>query len=92
MGMQMLKRTKRASSTETARTSGRSFLFRLIVPAWRVVGVHVEPTAASPSISRDEMEQLFSDVLQRKFAGLNLSPREKRLLAKETRLRFILKQ
>lgn len=72
------------------RKSRRSMAYRVAIPAWRLVGIHVTQETPDETVSRDEIELLFSDVLRRKGDPVRLNEQEIRAHRQTARIRAAL--
>lgn len=72
------------------RNQPRSWALRVAIPAWRIVGVNVISEPETETVSRDEMEDLFGDVLNRVGKGPKLTPSELREVRRTARVRAAL--
>ncbi|MCK8463819.1 hypothetical protein MUY35_08160 [Aliiroseovarius sp. S1339] len=61
--------------------------YTLAVPAWRKTIVQFETEENDEGLSRNEVEELFSDILQRKSDDDCLTPQDAKQLRHDTRLR-----
>ncbi|WP_424939701.1 hypothetical protein [Aliiroseovarius sp. S253] len=63
----------------------------MVIPAWRILGVRVDEVESEDTVSREEIEGIFKDVLRHDHDAEGLTPEELREKIRTERIRAALK-